>query len=665
MDSTHEPVLPRRKRDASDRGPGRLKWHHIYYVLAAFDLATLCFSLYLNHRILTIYTQSVLLNQTWAERMDSYSALAQMAAAVNAPGNDVFDTHDVKRESARLHAALGGFERSFAAAESDLRGDVDPALARPLRYGLDRVATTMRAMVSEAELIFTYFEQGAPDKAGRRMAAMDRTYGHLRTAFDALERDVREIQRGNLARQTSAAMTLGRYEYLIGGLLLLMVAAVTVYGRQLTGEMESHQRERERFLADLQEAEARTRAIVDTAADGILSVDDRERIVSFNAAAERIFGYRAEEVVGKEAKMLLARPHDGIRGRLFGEEAEAGEETGVVRPEGLRRDGTGFPVDLASSRVQVGGRTLVTVIVRDVTDRERAEALRRRYREELEARVRESTAHLEAALARQSELARKNAEAYEVIRRTQEELIRRERLAVVGEIAATVAHGLRNPLASIRAAAEVGREELAEDSPLGETLGDIVTEVSRLEKRIEGVLDFAHPFEPTLSAADVNDFLGGFAEGLRKRIPEAIDLVVELDPAVPQIEFDCAHMQEALEAIVLNAVEAVGPRGQVTVRSSLERGDNGKPWVTLSVADTGPGIDAPQIQRIFDLFYTNKPSGTGLGLAVAKRFVEGQGGRLEVSSQPSGTTFRIRLPVVRDAGGTRPSQGPEDAQVRR
>ena len=638
------------------RPPRRFSWRHVYYVLAFLNLATLSLSLYQNHRILTLYKQAVVINQEWAERMDSYGALAQLAAAVNAPGNDVFATHDVERESARLEVARRRFEQASGAAIADLRAHEERELTAPILRGLERAAATMKSMASEAEVIFASLRQARPDDAGQRMAEMDRRYAEVRRALADVERGVREIQKRNLARQTAAAVAHETNEYFTGALILLLVAAVTAYGSQLAGRIESHERERERFLTQLQEAGAQTRAILDTAADGIVTVDEHQRIASFNGAAERIFGYAAPDVAGREVAMLFAAPSGEAADRFFEEQVEAGE-TKLGRREGVRRDGTRFPMELVGSTARVGGHPIVIAMVRDVTDRERAESLSRRYHEELEARVQESTKHLRSALARQSELTRRNAEAYEIVRATQAELVRKERLAAVGEIAATVAHGIRNPLASIRAAAEVGREDLPEHSPLRETLGDIVMEVSRLENRIAGVLDFARPFKPTLATGDLNGFIAASLGDLRRRIPETTRLVLELAPGIPEIDFDAAHLHEALEALVLNAVEAAGAGGQVTIRSSLESGENGRPSVVLSVADNGPGIEPDRIDRVFGLFYTTKTSGTGVGLTVARRLVEAQGGQLDVTSQPTETTFRISLPLPRTAmaGEPRPS----------
>jgi signal transduction histidine kinase len=248
-------------------------------------------------------------------------------------------------------------------------------------------------------------------------------------------------------------------------------------------------------------------------------------------------------------------------------------------------------------------------------------------------------------LANQCALAVKNARAYEIIRATQSELVRAERLAAVGELAAAVAHGIRNPLAGIRAAAQVARED-ATDPALVENLDDIIGEAGRLESRVRGVLDLARPFEAKLRWGDLNEFVRTFANNLRKRVPPGIVFTIDLDAQVPELWFDPVQLVEILEALVINAFEAIRGGGSVTIHSGLETRDGAAPHVVLRVADTGPGIEPEIRRRIFDLFYTTKASGTGVGLATAKRLVEQQGGSIDVASERGvGTVFTIRLPL--------------------
>ncbi len=250
-------------------------------------------------------------------------------------------------------------------------------------------------------------------------------------------------------------------------------------------------------------------------------------------------------------------------------------------------------------------------------------------------------------LASQSALALVNARAAEVIRRTQAELAEAERLAAVGELASAVAHGIRNPLAGIRTSAEVARDELGErDGELRENLDEIIGEADRLETRVRTILDFTRPLALDPVPGDLGGFLRRFADGFRPRLPAGIHLDVEVDPKLPAVAFDAKALGEVVETIAVNAIEAMRGTGAIHLRAALEPRDGAGIEAVVSVTDTGPGLEAEARRRVFDLFYTTKSSGTGVGLAMAKRLVERQGGTIAVDSAPgAGATFRVRLPV--------------------
>lgn len=253
-------------------------------------------------------------------------------------------------------------------------------------------------------------------------------------------------------------------------------------------------------------------------------------------------------------------------------------------------------------------------------------------------------------LVNQCALAFTNARAYEIIRRTQAELVEAERLAAVGELASTVAHGIRNPLAGIRAAAQVALEDVEPGSPVGESLDDIIAESDRLEMRVRSILDLSRPGMTDSTAGDVEDVLHGLVAAVKPRVPQGVRLVLDVANDLPPVRFDPQQLTEALEILVVNSLDAMKGRahGEVEVRARLDGAGNGTPpMVAISVRDDGPGIDEARLQRVFELFYTTKPTGTGVGLAMAKRLVERQGGTIDAASTVGeGATFTIRLPLA-------------------
>ncbi len=365
-----------RTPDAAPRSASP-KWLYIYILVAGFSLFTVTAGLYLTHRIMGIYTLSVTVNQLWTERAADFSHLGELAGAVNAPGNDVFDTHDVDAESAKLQTAVKDFDRQIAESRDELQNGRDPVVTAPLLADLDAVSAAMKQMAEEAELIFGHFRAKRSDLAGQRMATMDRKYARVNAALAHLRGIVGEIQQKNFDRQTAAATNLEEFEYSIGILILLMVAGAITYGRQLARRMQEDAAEKHRHFTALGEAEVRTRSILDTAAEGIVAFDEFGRIETFNKAAERLFGYTGGEAVGQDIRSIVPALWERTRVPRADESGNRLPATasGVPATEttGQRRNGSAFPMELSISEVRVAGKTLFTGIVRDITDRRRGE----------------------------------------------------------------------------------------------------------------------------------------------------------------------------------------------------------------------------------------------------------------------------------------------------
>jgi signal transduction histidine kinase len=209
-----------------------------------------------------------------------------------------------------------------------------------------------------------------------------------------------------------------------------------------------------------------------------------------------------------------------------------------------------------------------------------------------------------------------------------------------------VAHGLRNPLASLRAAAQLVRRH--PDAPASrEHLDAILEEVDRLDRRISHLLSFSRPapFHPMPEHLPrlVEQLLPAVAEPVRER---RIDLRVELPPDLPEVRVDPMQLEQAILEIVSNAVDAMPNGGTLRLRAHALNGGPEPGTVVVEVADSGPGIPEQVLPSVCEPFFTTRAEGTGLGLAIAKRYVEQNGGRLEIESRPgAGTVVRLRLPM--------------------
>lgn len=254
-------------------------------------------------------------------------------------------------------------------------------------------------------------------------------------------------------------------------------------------------------------------------------------------------------------------------------------------------------------------------------------------------------------LANQGAMALENARSYQALadanaelRRAQAQLIQAERFAAIGEVSAAVAHGIRNPLAGIKAAARVAGIELGAEHPVRVTIGDIVDESNRLEARIKALLDFARPFEPHPAPCAVAELVGEALSALRTQIEaHGIDVAVDADPTLPPAPVDRGQIVEVLLVLMANAIEAMPNGGRLAIAAQR---DAAGAQVRIDVRDSGIGISPAQQARLFHLFATTKPTGTGIGLAVAKKIVERHGGRISAASTPGeGTCFTIVLPL--------------------
>lgn len=227
------------------------RWHRVYYLLAAFDVFTVSVSLYLNHRIMSIYLRSVEVNRAWAEILQDSSRLGQLAAAINAPGNDVFASRQADAEARRMTRARRMFGRELAALRDRLRARAGPEQAALLEEDYRALRGATAAMAGEAERIFPAFRRGDVAEAGKRMADMDRKYAAVHASLARLRQHVGAIQQDQFARQTAAAGALQSFEYVIAGLIAVMVAAATWYGAQMARQVQRATREREEHLAAL------------------------------------------------------------------------------------------------------------------------------------------------------------------------------------------------------------------------------------------------------------------------------------------------------------------------------------------------------------------------------------------------------------------------------
>jgi PAS domain S-box-containing protein len=382
--------------------------------------------------------------------------------------------------------------------------------------------------------------------------------------------------------------------------------------------------------AALADSEERLRAILETAVEGIITIDERGIVESMNRAAEKAFGYQASEVIGKNVSMLMPNPyrreHDGyLKNYREGGEAKI---IGIGREVvAQRKDGSTFPMDLSVSEVRLAKSRLFTGFIRDITERKRAE-------EKL------------ASLAQT--LVEKNKELETIVY--------------------VASHDLRSPLVNIQGFSEelsqscdqlrkLLRNELATKSKeeashivavdVPEALGFIRAGVAKIDSLLAGLLRFSRlgrvalNIEPLKMRTMINDIVHAMEFQL-KRAGARLEI-----GELPDCMGDSTQINQVFSNLLDNALKYLDPNrpGIISISGTLERGT-----VTYKVQDNGIGI-APQHQaRVFEIFHRLNPShsqGEGLGLTISQRIMERHGGKIWVESTPDvGTTFFVCLPAA-------------------
>jgi two-component system, cell cycle sensor histidine kinase and response regulator CckA len=361
--------------------------------------------------------------------------------------------------------------------------------------------------------------------------------------------------------------------------------------------------ERRQSEETLRRSDSWLRSLIATTQDAVVSIDRRGCIVLFNPAAERIFGYRAEEIAGKKVNQLMAEPyaseHDGYIARYerTGEARAIGQIRTVIAK---RKNGDQFPIELSVTEIDVDQDVHYAAFIRDISEKS-----------ELHARLVES-----------------------------------ERLAAIGMTAAKIAHELNNPLNGMSLTVQLLEQRLARqpnplpDSQAAATVKRLKDEISRLNQLAGEFRTISrkekYDFRRVSLARVIEDLVGLQAADLAGRNIEIISLVPQ---DLPAVRADPDKIKQALLNIMKNAAEAMPNGGKITVEAFATSNA-----VVLEITDTGSGI--PLDLDAFEPFATTKKTGTGLGLVIVRQIVTAHAGKISYRSRPGeGTTFRIDLPI--------------------
>lgn len=380
--------------------------------------------------------------------------------------------------------------------------------------------------------------------------------------------------------------------------------------------LQRSRRETQARALDLTAREAHLRSILDTVPDAMIVIDEHGVMSSFSKAAERLFGYDASEAIGRNVKMLMPQPYRGDHDEYIGRYLRTGERRiiGIGRVVvGERKDGSTFPMELSVGEMRSNDQRFFTGFVRDLSERQVAEA-------------------------RLQEL--------------QSELVHISRLTAMGEMASTLAHELNQPLSAIANYLKGSRRLLEGNdavAPAREAMDKATEQALRAGEIIRRLRDFVSRGESerrvenlpkVIEEASALALVGAKEQDVRVRFL--------FDPAADLVLCDRVQVQQVLLNLMRNAIEAMAesPRRELTLATTAR--DDG--MVEVAVADTGPGLADEVTRQLFQPFVTTKRHGMGVGLSISRTIVDAHGGRIWAEKNTGGgTVFRFTLRAARGA----------------
>jgi PAS domain S-box-containing protein len=370
-----------------------------------------------------------------------------------------------------------------------------------------------------------------------------------------------------------------------------------------------------------EKAKATLAAIVESSDDAIISKDLNGRIVTWNAGAERLFGHREQEVIGRPITLIIPHSHLNEETMIL-QRIRDGERIDHYETVRQRKDGSLLDISLTVSPIRDGLGNIVgaSKVARDIT--------RRKF--------------IEEALRESEERFRRQAQELE------QQLIMSGRLVSLGEVTASMAHEFNNPLGIIMGFVEDMLSNTDPADPNYRALQIIDEEAKRCRQVVSDLMEYARPKSTDFCSTSIGDVIEKTLQLVENRLyKQKVSVEKTLEPELPRIQADSQQLEQVLVNLYLNAIDAMPEGGKLIVESRMVQSDSTAQMVEITVADTGFGIAEPDLGKIFQPFFTaKKRRGMGLGLPICQRIVKNHGGRIEVKSQQGiGTAFMIYLPL--------------------
>ena len=638
-----------------------------------------------------------------------FIAMYELSAAERRAQTWVWYSLDVRHEIARTLTALAAEEsstRGFALTKNDefrvaafsARDDVVNALTRIARSVGDNGSqqdrlNSIRSIVNDChrlnEAVLTSESVGAPDLVAQQKKQMEAA----RDALLEMENQEMSIHARRTARLeqirdvniVATAITAGFG--IVGGFIAVYLLSRSTVRRiqrigddaerlaaglpikEKDGAKDEIGRVNEQLLATsalltartnaLRESEARLQSILDNTSSIVFMKDLHGRFLMANAQFERLFGLKAEAVIGRDVHSLFPAE--------FADIYRANDQQALASPGPLQfeevtpqSDGTHIYLSVKFAlRDAKGAPYAVCGISTDITDRKRAEEVLRQSHDQLEKHVQERTLELQEANTKLREEVVQHRETAESLKRTNAQLLQAQKMEALGQIAGGIAHDFNNILTTIMGYGMLLLQQLPEEERDKSAVAEILRASERAGSLSKQLLSFSRPQATDPVVLKLNAVVENTEKMLVQAIGSRIALKKTLDPNLGHVRMDHSQIEQLLLNFVINARDAIKAQGEIEIKTEnvsleadeIKRDIAGKDFVSLTVRDSGEGIPPELMARIFEPFFTTKRpgQGTGLGLATCSAIVQQSGGWIACQSQPGkGTRFTVFLPRVEE-----------------
>lgn len=599
------------------------KWYFIYFLLATFDLTAIGISFYYNHQLMKAYQESAILSKELADNQSDLLHLSYLTTLIDKPGNDVFTTKDVDKE-------VDAFTKHHEEVDKCLNQIIEAQRKFPKgQMGkfvkeIDDLKKNLDLGNQSAIQIFNSYKDRRMAEAMQYMAKMDSQYGQVINEISQAITVLGGIQKSHIEEVVERVARLRKVEFIVAGMITLMVIGTTLYGYILAKQVK-------RDVMAQAARESNLQALIHNVVDAIITINTCGIIQTFNPAAECIFGYPKEEVLGKNISILLPSPHAEQHDQYLQNYLTTGKRKniGIGRiVEGKRKDGTLFPMDLSISEMLNDEHEKSFVgICRDITERKAAEQKLQEYAAQMEVKNKELT------------IAKEQADQANLLK---------------SEFLANMSHEIRTPMNGV-----IGMTNLLLDcdlSPVERSYAEtVVHSAEALLQIINDILDFSKieagkielesiPFDFQLLCEEICE-ISSF-----KPAQKNVEMLFRYPYGTPRyVMGDPVRIRQILINLVSNGIKFT-ENGHVLLSVNCAPQGQGNLKFRIEVEDTGIGMRPDQLEYIFEKFSqadgstTRKFGGTGLGLSICKKLSQMMGGDVGVrSTYGVGSTFCFEI----------------------